>query len=238
MIITDYFVYIHTSRHAGSFINRLILENVSGAQGIRYHGQLSDLPDEYKHLPVIGFIRNPWDWYVSMYFDYKSKKQYIFEIISENGSLDFSKTIERFIRLGDESELSNILLNKLVAQAPDNYLQQLPLKLIMPGILKKHFKEYPNHCGYYSWVIKKMHEVDGVFVGQIGRFENLRADLLSLFDITQTPITSTMYNYINKGKAINTSQRNKSYQAYYETDLKDLIYEKDQFIIDKFSYQF
>lgn len=70
MIVTNHFIYIHVSRTGGAFLNKLILEQVPGARMIQYHGHLRDLPAEYSHLPVIGFVRNPWDWYVSMYFDY------------------------------------------------------------------------------------------------------------------------------------------------------------------------
>ena len=77
MIITDHFVYIHTSRTAGTFVNKLILDHVPGAQILQYHGHLGDLPEKYAHLPVIGLVRNPWDWYVSMFFDYRRKRQFV-----------------------------------------------------------------------------------------------------------------------------------------------------------------
>ena len=93
MIITKHFVYIHTSRTAGTFLNKLILEHVPGAQLLQYHGHLGDLPGEFSHLPVIGFVRNPWDWYVSMFFDYRRKQQYVYQIISEGGVLGFEATV-------------------------------------------------------------------------------------------------------------------------------------------------
>ena len=54
MIVTDNFVYLHTSRTAGTFLNKLILEHVPGARMLQYHGHLKDLPEEFAHLPVIG----------------------------------------------------------------------------------------------------------------------------------------------------------------------------------------
>ena len=80
MIVTKHFVYIHTSRTAGTFLNKLIIEHVPGAEMIQYHGHLCDLPERYSHLPVIGLVRNPWDWYVSMFFDYRRKQQYIYQV--------------------------------------------------------------------------------------------------------------------------------------------------------------
>ena len=118
MIVTDHFVYIHTSRTAGTFLNKLIIEHVPGAQMLQYHGHLRDLPDKYSHLPVIGFVRNPWDWYVSMFFDYRRKKQYIFQIMSDDAALRFEPTVTRFLNLGDNSVQSKKLLNQLTDAAP------------------------------------------------------------------------------------------------------------------------
>ena len=99
MIVTEHFVYIHVSRSGGTFLNKLILEHVPGARMLQYHGQLKDLPAEYAHLPVIGFVRNQWDWYVSMYCDYKRKQQYVFQILSDRGTLGFPATVSRFSNL-------------------------------------------------------------------------------------------------------------------------------------------
>ncbi len=89
VIVTKHFVYVHTSRTAGTFLNKLILEHAPDAQMIQYHGHLRDLPREYAHLPVIGFVRNPWDWYVAMFFDYRRKQQCIFQIIARGGAPRF-----------------------------------------------------------------------------------------------------------------------------------------------------
>jgi len=238
MIVTDYFVYIHTSRHAGTFINRLIMENVSGAQMLRYHGQLKHLPPQFKHLPVIGFVRNPWDWYISMYFDYQSKNQYIYEIVSEGGKADINETLKRFVQLGnDESDATHT--RKLLFQAaPKDLNQTQPMRYLMPGLTKNDFAQYPQNVGYYSWLYKNMHEINNNLVGNIGRFENLRKELLRLFEETNTPISSKMSKYINDQKPVNSSSRDKSYAQYYTDELVELIAKKDQWIIDQYHYKF
>ncbi len=71
MIVTDHFVFIHVSRTGGTFLNNLILGEFPGARMIQYHGRLEDLPPAHSRLPVIGFVRNPWDWYLSMHQDYR-----------------------------------------------------------------------------------------------------------------------------------------------------------------------
>ena len=148
MIVTEHFVYIHVSRTGGTFLNKLILEHVPGARMLQYHGQLKDLPESFAQLPVIGFVRNPWDWYVSMISDYRRKQQYVYEIISEGGDVGFKETVSRFLRLGDNSVLSKGLLSKLVAAAPKVINAQTPRRLANPGLRAEQFAAYPENFGY------------------------------------------------------------------------------------------
>ncbi len=238
MIVTDQFVYIHTSRHAGTFTNKLILEHVSGAKMLRYHGHLSDLPKEYADLPVIGFVRNPWDWYVSMYFNYKRKRQYLFDIISEGCTLEFKETLIRYLTLGDKTAGSGKLRKRLEKAAPSEITSATPAKFSRPGLVSSDFNGYSAGLGYYSWLFMQMHERKGRIRGSIGRFEDLRAELLRLMEKTGTPITPAMRAYIVESEKLNSSSRDTDYRGYYDEELQQLVYEKDKRLIEKFGYQF
>ena len=197
MIVTNYFVYIHTSRSAGTFLNKLILEQVPGARLIQYHGHLTDLPAEFSHLPVIGFVRNPWDWYVSMYCDYKRKQQYVFQIVSDRGVLGFRETVARFLNLGDNSAQSRRLLDQLVKAAPTIINTRTPGRRHLPGLRSEHFANYPENLGYYSWLFKLMYESENNHRIHLGRFEKLREEALRLLKETGTPITKGITDYLN-----------------------------------------
>lgn len=238
MIVTKYFVYIHTSRTAGTFLNKLFMEHVPGAQMIQYHGHLADLPEEFSHLPVIGFVRNPWDWYVSMFFDYRRKKQYVYWIVSDQGTLDFRATISRFLRLGDNSDQSKNLLAQLVKAAPTVIDADAPPRRAAPGLLPEHFARYPADRGYYSWLFQLMFESERTHSVHIGRFENLRTEVMRLLIATGTPITSEIKAYTSKAKGLNLSPRPRDYALGYAPELKRLVAEKDKYLIDQFGYAF
>ena len=238
MIVTEHFVYVHTSRTAGTFLNKLILEHVPGARMIQYHGHLRDLPEEFSQLPVIGFVRNPWDWYVSMCFDYQRKKQYVFEILSERSALDFKATVSRFLKLGDNSDVSKRLLDRLVEVAPTSISTRNPGRNHLPGLRSEHFSNYPDNLGYYSWLFKLMYESETDHRILIGRFEDLREETIRLFEETGTPITNGIAAYLKDARALNPSRRPKSYSDGYEADLKQLVAEKDKYLIDRFGYVF
>ena len=238
MIVTKHFVYIHTSRTAGTFLNKLILENVPEAKMVQYHGHLRDLPEEYSHLPVSGFVRNPWDWDVSMCFDYQRKKQYVFEVISNRGAHDFKATVARFVKLGDNSDQSKRLLAQLVQVAPTTISVRKPARRELPGLRSEHFANYPENLGYYSWLFKLMYESENDHRVHIGRFENLREEVLRLFEQTGTPITDGIVAYLKDAKTMNSSPRPRSYLNGYEPELEQLVAEKDKYLVDRFGYVF
>jgi hypothetical protein len=66
MIITPYFVFLHVPKTGGSWVKSTIPDEWCVAR-LRDHESHSNVPDEYADLPVLAFVRNPWDWYVSHY---------------------------------------------------------------------------------------------------------------------------------------------------------------------------
>jgi len=237
MIVTKYFVYIHVSRTAGTFLNKLILENVPGARMLQYHGHLEDLPGRFSHLPVIGLVRNPWDWYVSMYFDYRRKQQYVYEIISEHDKLGFKETIARFLQLGDNSDLSKRLLNRVIQTAPKDIDSETPPRLGNPGLLAGHFSSMTENEGYYSWLCKIMFRSKTAHRVHIGRFENLREETFRLLSITGTPITKRITSYLGESSALNSSPRPDDYVGAYPPELEQLVADKEKYLVDMFDYE-
>jgi hypothetical protein len=236
MIVTDHFVYIHVSRSGGTFLNKLILEHVPGARMLQYHGQLRDLPGEYAALPVIGFVRNPWDWYVSMYYDYRRKQQFVFQVLSDRGVLAFQPTVTRFLQLGDANEHSKRLLDLLVKAAPRQINVRNPARRQLPGLRSDQFANYPDNTGYYSWLFQLMFDSDIDHRIHIGRFENLRDEALRLFEETGTPITREIAGYLQEAAPLNASPRPVSHVGGYPPELERLVAEKDRYVIERFGY--
>ncbi len=238
MIVTEHFVYIHVSRTGGTFLNKLFLEHVPGARMLQYHGQLRDLPESFSHLPVIGFVRNPWDWYVSMFFDYRRKQQYVYEIISEGGDVGFKGTVARFLRLGDNSVQSKKLLGQIVKAAPAVINAQTSRRLANPGLRSEQFAAFPENFGYYSWLTKLMFESKIAHRVHLGRFENLREEAFRLLTITGTPITEGITAYLRKADALNSSPRPTDIIGAYPPELELLVADKENYLIDQFGYDF
>src|SRR5689334_18614958 len=72
MLVTDRFVFVHLPRSGGTFVSQVIQKVFPEAHEVGYHLPLSALPAEFSHLPVLGTVRNPWDFYVSWYHHQES----------------------------------------------------------------------------------------------------------------------------------------------------------------------
>ena len=190
---------------------------------LQYHGHLKDLPDEFAHLPVIGFVRNPFDWYVSMFFDYRRKQQYVFETLSDEGSLGFKETISRFLRLGDKSDQSNRLLEQIINTAPAVINPRTNPRIGNPGLLSEHFANLPENFGYYSWLTRLMFQSKRAHRTHIGRFENLREEALRLLTVTGTPITESIATYLSDSDALNASPRPPDIIGAYPPELEESV---------------
>ncbi|MCZ0945346.1 MAG: aspartyl/asparaginyl beta-hydroxylase domain-containing protein [Gammaproteobacteria bacterium] len=238
MIVTEHFVYIHVSRTGGTFLNKLIMNQVPGARMLQYHGHLEDLPAAYAHLPVIGFVRNPWVWYVSMYSDYRRKGQFVFQILSDRGTLDFDRTVARFLNLGDGSASSTRLLQHLARIAPRVINARRPARNHLPGLRSEHFAGFPEGIGYYSWLFELMFRSERDHIIHFGRFENLREEALRLLEETGTPITNGIATYLKQGKALNASSRPKNFVGAYAPELEQLVAQREHLVIERFGYEF
>jgi len=78
MIITDNFSFIHVYKTGGTFVDNTLKDLYFKYPNLKFyyledsiykcHCPYSKIPEQYKNLPVLSIIRNPFDWYVSIYF--------------------------------------------------------------------------------------------------------------------------------------------------------------------------
>jgi aspartyl/asparaginyl beta-hydroxylase len=180
-------------------------------------------------------VRNPWDWYVSMFFDYRRKQQYIYQIISDEGALNFVSTVSRFLNLGDNTVQSKRLLDRLVDAAPTIINPEKPGRRGKPGLRSEHFANFPENVGYYSWLFQLMYESKNNQCIHIGRFENLREEALRLFELTGTPITDDISSYLKAIPPLNSSPRPNSFNGY-PPELKQLVADKEKYLVERYYY--
>ena len=230
MIVTEKFVFVHLPRSGGTFISELIRKFFRSAREIGYHLPRTLLPKEYSHLPVLGGVRNPWDFYVSWYHHVwpRDAASILVSWMSENGKFGFSGTTRNALNLGVNDERLDVLIEMLPDQV--DYRRKN-----IPNITKDAMRRVRGTgVGYYTFRFNHLFgNSDDVF---ICRLETLREDLVAFFEGIGAA-TDELRDYVLGSDKKNTAEH-VHYSTYYTPELAELVSIRDRQLIERFGYVF
>jgi len=231
MIATDRFVYVHLHKSGGSFVNECLLRFFPDARQLGYHLPLSLLPTPLRALPVLGFVRSPWSYYVSWYAfqSQRPRPNALFRCVSDDGTLDFKASVRNLVGLGDDSAR----LDRLLGLLPDHY-GAAAFGLNLPDFALAPIRG--SGLGFYSFLFRYMYTSTGIEPA-IGRCENLRADLLAFFARAGAPVSGELREFVLNASPRNASQHG-DWRDYYDRELAELVSERDASVIERFGYRF
>jgi hypothetical protein len=230
MLVTDKFVFIHLARTGGTFVSEVIKKFFPSAHEIGHHLPRELLPREYSHLPVLGAVRNPWEFYVSVYHYVWSRypASILVSWMSENGSLDFVGSIRNLLNLGVDDERLDILIKMLPEQVDYG-------RRNIPSVTKNAMRRVRGTgVGYYTFRFNHLFgNADEVF---FCRVETLRQDLVAFFEKIGAT-TDELRDYVLRMDKKNISEHNH-YSTYYTPELAGLVAKRDRPFIERFGYVF
>lgn len=229
MIITEKFVFLHLHKSGGSFVNDCLLRFVPGAHEVGYHLPRSKIPLDQARLPILGFVRSPWSYYVSWYTFQAARLRpsVLFRVLSADRQLGFESTIRNMLNLGT----TGTYLDSLVAALPTAYRFR---GLNLPG-----FALAPIHgtgLGFYGYLYRYLYSDFGE-QAYIGRMEDLRNELLRMMRCVGQDVSIALFNHVMTAPAVNASPHD-DYTTYYTSELRDLVADRDHKIISEHSYRF
>jgi hypothetical protein len=229
MITTDRFVFLHLHKSGGTFVNECLLRFLPDARQIGYHLPRSLVPPQAAGLPVLGFVRNPWSYYVSWYSFQLERPHpnFLFRILSEEGRLGFEETLRNMLNLGAGSVRLELLLRALPAQYSNQGLN-LPRFALAPI--------RDTRLGFYTYLYRYLYAGGGK-PAVVGRLEVLRDELIPMLESVGQPVSAEMRSYVENEAPTNTSTH-KAYAEYYSPALRDLVAERDAEIIARHGYRF
>ena len=228
MIVTDQFVFLHLHKSGGTFILKFLQTFEPSAKMIGYHLPYTELPDQYRDLPVLGSIRNPWSYYVSWYTFQAAMENPnpLFRVVSDNCQLDFNATIRNLVSLADSPGRLEILGQVLPERFRPRGLNLTPSCI---GPLRG------SGLGFYSFLYERMFA--GANNPHIVSMENLRAELVAALPTCGRALSSEEQQFIGQEPPTNTTQHGH-YSDYYSTELRDLVARQDAALIERFGYAF
>jgi hypothetical protein len=230
MIVTDKFVFVHLPRSGGTFVSEVIRKFFPSAHEIGYHLPRTLLPTEYSHLPILGAVRNPWEFYVSWYHHVwpRDAVSVLISWVTENGRLGFMGAMRNALNLGVNDEKLDILIEMLPEEVDYG-------KRNIPNITKDAMRTVRGTgVGYYTFRFHHLFgNADDVFVC---RLETLRQDLVSFFERIGAA-TDELRDYVLRSDKQNISEH-LHYSTYYTPELAELVSIRDRQLIERFGYVF
>ena len=230
MLVTDKFVFLHLPRAGGTFVYEVVRKFFPSAREIGYHFPRELLPREYSHLPILGVIRNPWEFYVSWYEHVRPRNtsSIMFSWLSDNGKLGFIETTRNALNLGVNDERLDVLIEMLPEHVDYG-------KRNIPNITKDSMRIVRGTgVGYYTFRFNQLFgTADDVF---FCRLDSLREDLVAFFDRIGVA-TDELRDYILRLDKKNTSEHIHE-STYYTTDLAELVRIRDRELVERFGFSF
>jgi hypothetical protein len=229
MITTDRFVFLHLHKSGGTFVNECLMRFLPDARHIGYHLPRSMVPSPAAQLPVLGFVRNPWSYYVSWYTFQLERPHpnFLFRILSDEGQLDFESTVRNMLNLSAGS----MRLDLVVRALPKKYSNQ---GLNLPGFALEPIRN--TRVGFYTYLYRYLYGGAGK-AAIVGRLEELRDDFLPMLASVGQPTSEEMRSFVEKESPRNISEHTE-YTDYYSDELRDLVAERDAEIIGRHGYRF
>lgn len=235
MITNDQFTFIHVHKTGGRSLNSVITQCIPGSQMVGYHYPYALLPDRQRHLPVVGVVRNPWDWYVSWYaFNRKmGLRNPLFVVVSDGGKADFKTTVKQLANLGDDSAQSRAYRAALAAVLPEEFGTDRGAGLTRACI---EGLNDPNR-GYYSWLFDRMLGGTESPRLHVAKFENLQPDFINIMRRLGVAESAALEAALQTTEKKNSSSHSH-YSHYYDAELRDLIAERERGLIETYGYSF
>jgi len=229
MIATGRFVFLHLHKSGGTFVNECLLRFVPGARRIGYHLPRYMIPPERAALPVFGFVRSPWSYYVSWFSFQAARPQpnVLYRLLSEDGRRDFRGTLQNMLELGR----SPAHLDRLIEALPIAYGDR---GINLPGFALAPIRD--SGLGFYSYLYRYMFgDADASLT--VGRMESLRRDFPGMLESVGERVSPEMREFIDCAKPRNAAVHAR-YTQFYDDALRDLVAECDAPVIARHGYRF
>ncbi len=231
MLLSRHFVFVHIPKTGGTFIRERLREHAPPDWQVVVrpgHWESVDIPQEYKGLPIVAFVRNPWDFYVAWY-------QFI--------KISYEKIIASIPSMQDEATRERALADASPVFYAVSAGGRNDFGTTLRNIMNLDYCRAHDVGGLSGFLAQATGAgLRGIELGaeniKIGRMENLRGDLLAILDSLHVPMTSKLRAAIMQDPPLNVRPRSGRYQDWYNQELQDLVAHKDRALIRRFNYNF
>ena len=273
MLVGEHLIYFELHK-TGCTHTREILKKLGPAGGkvigkhntydTLSHAELGDFANKIK----VGNIRNPWDWYVSLWAFGCEGKGGLYErvvngIPGSSGIIGVFKSLAKSLIRRENARLAPELWGELYSDVRNTANFRLWLRTILEvgdHSIGEGYKESPmahfaglltyRYIKLYTYEGRKavrklqsMNELleynrDNNFIDIIIRNEDIHGDLVAAASKLGYAAEKVEQVVNSFQERTNKSTRERDYTHYYDQEARQLVGDYEKFIIDKHGYQF
>lgn len=216
MLITPWFSFLHLAKTGGTFVKEILVAQYGDQVTVGYHDPWEKLPE--RQAPVLIFVRNPWDWYVS-WFHYLQ---------------------EFYARQSPDVRATDPVYRTGLGAGSHDFATAV--RLACTGEIEVPLPDFQNrivrHGDFYTAAFRYM--VGAGLDDQrltLGRMEHLRDDFAAFVQRTGAPDGDALVAAIRAARPYNESSRSH-YRDYYDPELREVVRRGSSWMIERFGYTF
>ena len=259
MLIGERIIYIELHK-TGCTYTRNVLTNLPSTPFISNgkHNTIESVPQDLigdiENKIIVGNIRNPWDWYVSLWAFGCLQKGGLYKRMTQKPSLFSKKGLKQNLRNPSSIFHNTKVWHEVYADANNPELFQKWLHILLEkkspqgrlhehlGVLtQRYLKLYTYNFRNELLKLSDYNDLknfaDTSFIQVFIKNEHIEEDLLKHADQLHLNKEELQSTFTKLDSRINTSERN-SYESYYNDYSIDLIQKKEKLIIETFNYSF
>lgn len=229
-MLTDRCLHVHTQRTGGTSI-RSILWSLARAERLTIvgdFGERSVRAADFITVYKFGFVRNPWDWYLSRYCWHRHRR---FDMGETTPSRQFALGADKGI-IDATDEASCITFREFLLRGLDGDSKRGEEGGFGPSPWR-----LPPYFSMTRIVRDMMFSQDGErLVGFIGKLETFEADVRHLMKVIGLGDVFTGEHGVSLPQAKATVHR--PYWEEYDAEMREAVAEHDAWLIGEFGYTF
>ena len=245
MFVTDRFVYLELHKTGCTHI-RDILHDLLDGEFRGKHNQVT--PDLFTGEKVfLGSIRDPWDWYTSLWgFGCDGKGGVFGNVTNENHSrnpqawkstysnINEATAFRKWLRMMHDEEYMADIGEGYSTCSVSQVAGLMTYRYLVLLCTKSSELKNLQRLSTMDQIIN--YENENCFIDHFVRNESLEVDLLRGLEQHGVEIESNVKSAVLSKPKSNTSSRTHGPEYYYDLDSENLVARRERLIIEKFGY--
>lgn len=257
MFISNDLVFVELHKTACTHIGKLLASIANGIQDGKHNSPSPTILSSKRKF--VGSIRNPWDWYVSLWAYGCDKKGRIYNFTTRplsineiSGLATISASLntncrkpEQWQRCYSDVHSTSAFHDWLYMMNDKHYWNDFgegygvsPVARFAGLLTYRYINLFCKHVPATITSINDLVEYEGrnCFIDHFIRMESLEDDFISVLKLCGVHLSETQKKSIYSKNKTNTSSARKETAYYYSDETMKLVRERESLIIDKFLY--